>query len=80
MRTHHELRKIEPNEYDSFSDGGTAPKSTRVFLQEFQKTPTTTVSNIKVSKIFRNTTDLQIILNPIIEQQLGLVDKPNAWG
>src|SRR3977135_1765691 len=76
----HEFRKIEPNAYDSFSDGGTAPKSTWVFLQEFQKTSTTTVSIIKISKLFRNTTDLQIILNPIMEQQLGLVDKPQRLG
>ena len=76
----HELRKIKPMKYDHFSDGGTAPESTWVFLQEFQKTPTTTVSLIKISKLFRNTTDLQIILNPIMEQQLGLVDKPQRLG
>ena len=74
------LRKIAPNDFTGFSDKVTPPKAVWVFLQEFQWSHWTTVSCIRVPKLFRNATELQIILPPIMEQQLGLIQQPRRLG
>jgi len=78
--TIYELPKINLEDFNGFSEAATPPKSVWVFLQEFQWTHWTTVSLIKVAKQFRNATELQIILTPIMEQQLGLINRPRRLG
>ena len=70
--------KFKLPSYSEFS-GGT-PESAWVFLKKFQRTPETLVCLISVSKEFKDIVDFQLILNPIMEQQLGLIDNPLRLG
>src|SRR3981189_3233877 len=76
--TTYEILKIKLADFNGFSNAETPPKEVWVFIKEFQFTSRTTVCQIKVAKAFRNATDLQIILAPIMVNQLGLVDDPRA--
>src|SRR3981189_172038 len=74
--TAYETLKIKLADFNGFSNAETPPKEVWVFINEFQFTGRTTVCEIKVGKAFRNATDLQIILAPIMANQLGLVADP----
>src|SRR3981189_973511 len=76
--TTYEILKIKLADFNGFSNAETPQKEVWVFIKEFQFTSRTTVCQIKVAKAFRNATDLQIILAPIMVDQLGLVDAPYA--
>src|SRR3981189_1238112 len=76
--TAYEILKIKLDNFNGFSNAETPPKEVWVFIKEFHFTSRTTVCQIKVAKGFRNATDLQIILAPILATQLGLVDDPRA--
>src|SRR3981189_175389 len=76
--TAYEILKIKLDDFNGFSNAETPPKEVWVFIKEFQFTGRTTVCHIKVAKAFRNATDLQIILAPIMGNQLGLVADPRA--
>src|SRR3981189_1667790 len=54
---------------------GDVPKSSWVFMEEFKRTTTTSVCVVSVIKKFKDLVDFQLILNPIMVEQLGLVDK-----
>src|SRR3981189_1457110 len=53
---------------------GDVPKSSWVFMEEFKRTTTTSVCVVSVIKKFKDLVDFQLILNPIMVEQLGLVD------
>ena len=55
-----------------------APTSTWFFLEDFQWT--TSICLISVAKKFRDMVDFQIVLNLILEWQLGLIDEPHRLG
>src|SRR3981189_3200614 len=76
--TTYEILKIKLDDFNGFSNAETPPKEVWVFIKEFQFTGRTTVCQIKVAKGFRNATDLQIILAPIMANQLRLVADPRA--
>src|SRR3981189_1018463 len=76
--TAYEILKIKLDDFNGFSNVEAPPKEVWVFIKEFQFTGRTIVCQIKVAKAFRNATDLQIILAPIMVNQLGIVDDPRA--
>ena len=76
--TVYEILKIKLDDFNGFTNAATPPKEVWVFIKEFQSTSRSTVCQIKVAKTFRNVTDLQLILSPIMVDQLGLGDAPRA--
>src|SRR3981189_3757570 len=78
--TAYEIIKIKLADFNGFSNAETPPKEAWVFIKEFQFTGRTTVCQIKVAKAFRNATDLQIILAPIMANELGLVGRRRRQG
>src|SRR3981189_21677 len=76
--TVYEILKIKLDDFNGFTNAATPPKEVWVFIKEFQSTSRSTVCQIKVAKTFRNVTDLQLILSPIMVDQLELVDAPRA--
>ena len=74
----HDAPKFKLPPYSDFH--GDVPKSAWVFLEGFQKTLETSVCIISVSKEFKDLVDFQLILNPLLEQQLGLIGNPLRLG
>ena len=64
--------------YSEFYGDVVAPTSTWFFLEDFQRT--TSICLISVAKKFRDMVDFQIVLNPKLEWQLGLIDEPHRLG
>src|SRR3981189_371616 len=64
--------------YSEFYGDVVAPISTWFFLEDFQRT--TSICLISVAKKFRDMVDFQIVLNPKLEWQLGLIDEPHRLG
>src|SRR3981189_3375931 len=64
--------------YSEFYGKVVGPTSTWFFLEDFQWT--TSICLISVAKKFRDMVDFQIVLNPKLEWQLGLIDEPHRLG
>ena len=67
----YDTRKLELPPYPDFIGDVAVPTTAWVFMTEFQRTREYTVSLISVDINFKELTDFKLILNPILEHQLG---------